>query len=96
MCSTQNRSALVRELLSNSSLFVGQLYKAKLLVCCKRHFIKIPFVDKGIELIDSHSNFKENLVISSFQITLIILKLLSFVINITNQLGLLFSTLIKL
>ena len=48
VCSTQNRSALVRELLSNSALFVGQLYKAKSLVCCKRHFIKIPFIDKGI------------------------------------------------
>ena len=66
VCSTQNRSALVRELLSNSSLFVSQLYKAKLLVCCNRHLIKIPFIDKGIEFIDLHNNFKENLVISSF------------------------------
>ena len=28
-CLNQNRSALVRELLSNNSLFVGQLYKDK-------------------------------------------------------------------
>ena len=28
-CKNQNRSALVRELLSNNSLFVSQLYKDK-------------------------------------------------------------------
>ena len=28
-------------------------------------FIKIPFINKGMELIDSHSIFKDNLVISS-------------------------------
>ena len=92
----------------------NKLYKAALLTRCylqrflspyinsevnhKRHFIKIPFINKGIEFIDLHSIFKDNLVISSilFQITLIILKLLSFVINITNQLGLLYLTLIQL
>ena len=31
----------------------------------KRHFIKIPFINKGMELIDLHSIFKDNLVISS-------------------------------
>ena len=31
VCSNRNRSALVRELLSNNSLFVGQLYEDKLL-----------------------------------------------------------------
>ena len=31
----------------------------------KQHFIKIPFIKKGIEFIDLHSNFKDNLVISS-------------------------------
>ena len=31
----------------------------------KRHFIKIPFINKGIEFIDLHSIFKDNLVISS-------------------------------
>ena len=29
VCSNHNRSALVRELLSNNSLFVGQLYEDK-------------------------------------------------------------------
>ena len=31
----------------------------------KRHFIKIPFINKGIEFIDLHSIFKDNSVISS-------------------------------
>ena len=31
----------------------------------KRHFIKIPFINKNIEFIDLHSIFKDNLVISS-------------------------------
>ena len=31
----------------------------------KRHFIKIPFINKDIEFIDLHSIFKDNLVISS-------------------------------
>ena len=31
----------------------------------KRHFIKIPFIYKGIEFIDLHSIFKDHLVISS-------------------------------
>ena len=31
----------------------------------KRHFIKIPVINKGIEFIDLHSIFKDNLVISS-------------------------------
>ena len=59
----------------------NKLYKAALLTRCyvqhfrspyidsevnhKRHFIKISFVYKGIELIDLHSIFKDNLVISS-------------------------------
>ena len=29
----------------------------------KRHFIKIPFINKGMEFIDLHSIFKDNLVI---------------------------------
>ena len=57
------------------------LYKAALLTRCyvqhflspyidsevnhKRHFIKIPFINKGMEFIDLHSNFKDNSVISS-------------------------------
>ena len=59
----------------------NKLYKAALLTRCyvqhflspyidsednhKRHFIKIPFINKGIEFIDLHSIFKNNLVISS-------------------------------
>ena len=31
----------------------------------KRHFIKIPFINKGMEFIDLHSIFKDNLVVSS-------------------------------
>ena len=31
----------------------------------KRHFMKIPFINKGIEFIDLHSIFKDNSVISS-------------------------------
>ena len=31
----------------------------------KRHFIKIPFINKGVEFIDLHSIFKDNSVISS-------------------------------
>ena len=59
----------------------NKLYKAALLTKCyvqhflspyidsevnhKRHFIKIPFINKGIEFIDLHSIFKDNSVISS-------------------------------
>ena len=59
----------------------NKLYKAALLTRCyvqhfispyidsevnhKRHFIKIPFTNKGIEFIDLHSIFKDNSVISS-------------------------------
>ena len=60
---------------------VNKLYKAALLTRCyvqhflspyfdsevnhKRHFIKISFINKGIEFIDLHSIFKDNLVVSS-------------------------------
>ena len=59
----------------------NKLYKAALLTNCyvhhflspyidsevnhKRHFIKIPFTNKGMEFIDLHSIFKDNLVIPS-------------------------------
>ena len=59
----------------------NKLYKAALLTRCyvqhflspyidsevnhKRNIIKIPFINKGIELINLHSIFKDNLVISS-------------------------------
>ena len=56
----------------------NKLYKAALLTRCyvqhflspyiesDVHFIEIPFINKGIELIDLHSIFKNGLVISSF------------------------------
>ena len=59
----------------------NKLYKAALFTRCyvqhflcpyidsevnhERHFIKIPFINKGIEFIDLHSIFKDNFVISS-------------------------------
>ena len=59
----------------------NKLYKATLLTRCyvqhflspyidsevnhKRHFIKIPFINKGIEFIDLQNIFKDNSVISS-------------------------------
>ena len=59
----------------------NKLYEAALLTRCyvqhflspyidsevnqKRHSIKIPFFNKGMEFIDLHSIFKDNLVISS-------------------------------
>ena len=49
-----------------------------------------------MEFIDLHSIFKDNLVILSIPNYFKILKLLSFVINITDQLGLQYLTLIKL
>ena len=60
---------------------VNKLYNAALLTRCyvqyflspyidsevnhKRHFIKIPFINKGLEFIDLHSIFKDKSVISS-------------------------------
>ena len=60
----------------------NKLYEAALLTRCyvqhflspyidsevnhKRHFNKIPFINKGIEFIDFHSILKDNLLISSF------------------------------
>ena len=59
----------------------NKLYEAALLTRCyvqhflnpyidsevslKRHFIKIPFINKGMKFIDLHSSFKDNLVNSS-------------------------------
>ena len=39
VCSNRNRSALVRELFSNNSLFVGQLYEDKSLALRARDLI---------------------------------------------------------
>ena len=73
----------------------NKLYKAALLTrCYVQHFLS-PYIDSEV-------NHKRHFIkipfinIHLFQITLIILKLLSFVINITNQLGLRYLTLIKL
>ena len=59
----------------------NKVYKAALLTWCyvqqflspyigsevnhKRHFIKIPFINKGMEFINLHSIFNDNLVTSS-------------------------------
>ena len=64
----------------------------------KRHFNKIPLINKGMEFIDLHGIFKDNSVISSVpnyfnnSETLII----CYKYNKPNQLGLLYLTLIKL
>ena len=39
VCWIRNKSTLLRELLSNNSLFVGQLYEDKLLALCARDLI---------------------------------------------------------
>ena len=39
VCLNRNRSALVRELLSNNSLFVGHLYEDKSLALCTRALV---------------------------------------------------------
>ena len=39
VCKNRNRSAVVRELLNNNSLFVGQLYEDKSLVLCAHDLI---------------------------------------------------------
>ena len=36
-----------------------------ILINHKRHFVKITFIDKGMEIIDLHSLFKDKLVITS-------------------------------
>ena len=49
-----------------------------------RHFIKIPFINKGIEFIDLPSIFRDNNVISAIPSYSKTWNLLLFVINITN------------
>ena len=87
----------------------NKLYKAALLTRCyvqhflspyidseinhKRHFIKIPYINKGIEFIVWHSNFKDNLVISSIPNYFNNSETPIIFINITKQLGLLYLTL---
>ena len=76
----------------------NQLYEAALLTRCysqhthrplidseinhKIHFIKIPFINKGIDFIDLPSIFQDESVSSSLPI----LSRLLFIISITNQL----------
>ena len=60
----------------------------------KRHFIQIPFVNKGMEFIDLHSIFKDNLVIAS--IPNYFDNSETPIICYTNLIGLLHLTLIKL
>ena len=45
----QNRSALLRELLSNNLLFVGQLYEDKLLMLCAHDLI---FFTNGLQTVN--------------------------------------------
>ena len=50
-----------------------------------RHFIKIPFINEGMEFIDLNNIVKDKSVpFPLFLVALIIQKLLSFAINITN------------
>ena len=90
----------------------NKLYKAALLTRCyvqhflspymdsevnhKQHFIKIPFINKGMEFIDLHSIFKDSLVIPSIPNYFNNSETPIIFINITNQLGLLYLTLIKM
>ena len=57
-----------------------------------RHFIKIQFVNKGIEFLNLPSIFKNNSVISSILHILKIRNPLSFVISIINLFVVLFLT----
>ena len=90
----------------------NKLYKAALLTRCyvqhflspyidsevnhKRDFIKIPFINKGMEFIDLHSISKDNLVISSIPKYFNNSETPSICYRYNNQLGLLYLTLIKL
>ena len=49
-CSNQNRSALVRDLLSNNSLFVGQLYKDSSLQLTSKQRITIQQITARADL----------------------------------------------
>ena len=59
-------------------------------VNCNQHFIKIPFINNGMEFIDLHSIFKDNLVISSMPNYFDNSETPIICFNITNQLGLLY------
>ena len=51
----------------------------------QRHFIKIPFINKGIDFIDLPSIFQDKSVTSSIPDYFKILSRLLFVISLTNQ-----------
>ena len=61
-----------------------------------RHFIKIPFINKGMDFIDLPSIFRDKSVQSSILIILRIMKYQLFVINIINLLGALYLISINL
>ena len=52
VCSNRNRSALVRELFSNNSLFVGQLYEDKSLALRARDLI---FFTTDLQTVNYHA-----------------------------------------
>ena len=66
------------------------------LILILRSTIKIPFINKGMEFIGLHSFFKDNLVILSILNYFNDTETPIIFINITNQLGLLYLTLINL
>ena len=61
-----------------------------------RHFIKIPFINKGMDFIDLPSIFRDKSVQSSIPNFSRIMKYQSFVINIINLLGALYLISINL
>ena len=54
-CSNRNRSAIVRDLLSNNSLFVGQLYEDKSLALCTPDLI---FFTTDLQTVNYYFNNK--------------------------------------
>ena len=61
-----------------------------------RHFIKIPFINKGMDFIDLPSILRDKSVQSSIPVISRIVKYQSFVINIINLLGALYLISINL
>ena len=61
-----------------------------------RHFIKIPFINKGMDFFDLPSIFRDKSVHHPYQIISRTVKNQSFVINIINLLGALYLTSINL
>ena len=61
-----------------------------------RHFIKNPFINKGMDFIELPNIFRDKSVNHPYQINLRIMKYQSFVINIINLLGALYLISINL